>query len=191
MLNPNMLAYLWITILEMISELQLLIDRDDLPSVCLVTFQHTEFEEAPVIPIIFLIHMERMESMHSFLFSRVAELVPEITVSKKIISAIMRRRLPMLYPKHGLTSQCFDDGSMHGKIWNFNWENYASSEKKKVSNYKNDFIYLLLQKSERSYKSVLARLYLKWEKVGQWPRPTNVSSNVQHRFRNDLKKWVI
>jgi hypothetical protein len=50
-----------------------------------VIFRHTEFEEAPVIPLIFMIHMKRIEFIHSFLFSWVAELVPEITGSKKVI----------------------------------------------------------------------------------------------------------
>jgi hypothetical protein len=50
-----------------------------------VIFRHTEFEEAPVIPLIFMIHMKRIEFIHSFLFSWVAELVPEITGSKNII----------------------------------------------------------------------------------------------------------
>jgi hypothetical protein len=37
--------------------------------------------------------------------------------------------------------------------------------KKFVSNYKTYFINLLLQKLERSYNSVIARCYLKWNKV--------------------------
>lgn len=38
-----------------------------------------------MIPLIFMIQMERIEFIHSFLFSLVAELVPEITGSKKVI----------------------------------------------------------------------------------------------------------
>ncbi len=53
--------------------------------VTVVTFRHTEIEEAPVISLIFMIYMEKMECILSFLFLRVAELVPEITGSKKVI----------------------------------------------------------------------------------------------------------
>lgn len=50
-----------------------------------LSYRHTKFEETPVIPLMFMIHMERIEYVNSFFFSRVAELVPEIGESKLII----------------------------------------------------------------------------------------------------------
>ena len=53
--------------------------------VSVLTYRQNEFKETPVIPLMFIFHMERIEYVHSFFFSRVAELFPEIAESKRII----------------------------------------------------------------------------------------------------------
>jgi len=46
--------------------------------VSVLTYRQTEFEEMPVIPLMFMLHMDRLQSTHEFFFSRVAELIPQI-----------------------------------------------------------------------------------------------------------------
>lgn len=120
-----------------------------------------------MIPLIFMIQMERIQFIHSFLFSLVAELVPEITGSKKvIIVSDGEKAITNAISKTWINIPMF-------RCWIHAWRNMKlkleklcnTRETNFVSNYKADFINLLLQKSERSYKSVIARCYLKWNKV--------------------------
>lgn len=133
----------------------------------ILTYRHTEFEETPVIPLMFLIHMERIEYVHSFFFSRVAELIPEIAYSKKIVMVTDDEKAIT-----NAISKTWPDIPLF-RCWIHAWRNmklqlrkFNIRDKVGVTNYKTDFINLLLQKSEKSYKSVLAKFYLKkWDKV--------------------------
>ena len=100
-------------------------------------------------------------------FSRVAELFPEITESKRIIIVTdiensITNAVFKTWPKIPLF-----------RFWSHAWQNIKNQSRKcnirdkvLVSHYKSDFIKLLLQRSEKSYKSVLARFYLHgWDKV--------------------------
>ena len=39
----------------------------------------------PVIPLMFMLHMDRLQTIHEFIFSRVAELIPQMAESKHVI----------------------------------------------------------------------------------------------------------
>ena len=70
-----------------------LLNRSDLPAQSLaydttfdlgdfylsvLTFRDTEFEESPVVPLVYMFHERKLQSVHNFVFSTFAELVPEI-----------------------------------------------------------------------------------------------------------------
>jgi hypothetical protein len=111
--------------------------------------------------------MERIEYVHSFFFSRVAELIPEIAYSKKIVMVTDDEKAIT-----NAVSKTWPDIPLF-RCWIHAWRNmklqlrkFNIRDKVGVANYKTDFISLLLQKSEKSCKSVLARFYLKkWDKV--------------------------
>jgi hypothetical protein len=83
-----------------IQEFVQLLGREDLPYQCLsydttfdmgdfylsvLTFRQTEFEETPVVPLLFMIHERRLESVHDFFFKRLVVLIPEITRCKRLV----------------------------------------------------------------------------------------------------------
>jgi hypothetical protein len=168
--------------LETLSDFKKLIERNGLPTMCLsydttfdmgdyyvsvLTYRQTEFEEMPVVPLIFMLHMDRLQCIHEFFFSRVAELIPQIAESKKVIIVTDAEK--------AITNailQTWPNIPMF-RCWIHAWKNMKHHltkigirEKSSVSTYKSDFVQLLLQKSERLYKSLLAKLYLKsWNQV--------------------------
>lgn len=83
----------------------------------------------------------------AYISIRVAERVPHIVESKKVIIVTDDEKVITKYE------------TSIGKIMQ------NSRKRNLFSNYKTDFINLVLQKSERSHNSVLVRLYLKWNKV--------------------------
>ena len=79
-----------------------LLDRDDLPPqwlsydttfnmgdfyLSVLVYRETEFESTPVIPLLYLIHERKWESVHDFFFKRLTELVPELNSQKRILIA--------------------------------------------------------------------------------------------------------
>lgn len=96
-----------------------------------------------------MIYMDRIEYVHSFFCSRVAELVPEIAESKRIIivtddEKAITNAVFKTWPKIPLF-----------RCWIHAWQNIKNQLRKcnirdmvLVSHYKSDFIKLLLQRSE-------------------------------------------
>ena len=156
--------------------------------VSVLTYRQNEFKETPVILLMFIFHMERIEYVHSFFFSRVAELFPEIAESKRIIIVTDDEK--------AITNAVFKTWPRISlfRCWIHAWKNIKNQlrkcnirDKVSVSHYKSDFIKLLLQRSEKSYKSVLARFYLHgWDKV-------KISSYCKNLNTNEVqsKKVVI
>jgi hypothetical protein len=135
--------------------------------VSVLTYRQTEFEEMPVIPLIFMLHMDRLQTIHEFFFSRVAELIPQIAESKNVIIVTDAEK--------AITNAVFHTwpNIPMFRCWIHAWKNIKLHlskinirDKSSVATYKSDFMHLLLQKTERSHKSLLAKLYLKsWNKV--------------------------
>ncbi|KZS07391.1 Uncharacterized protein APZ42_028924 [Daphnia magna] len=144
--------------------------------------------ETPVIPLMFLIHMKRIEYVHSFFFSRVAELIPEIASSKKIVIVTDDEKAIT-----NAVSKTWPDIPLF-RCWIHAWQNmklqlrkFNIRDKVGVSNYKTDFISLLLQKTEKSYKSVLARFYLKkWDKNFFTYYDKNIDTDI-----NKMGSWIL
>lgn len=135
--------------------------------VSVLTYRHTEFEEMPVVPLMFMLHMDRLQRIHEFFFSRVAELIPQISESSKVIIVTDAEK--------GITNAVFRTwpNIPMFRCWIHAWKNIKLHlskinirDKSSAGTYKSDFMQLLSQKSERSYKSLLAKLYFKnWNKV--------------------------
>ena len=164
----------------MIEDFKKILGRDDLPTLCLsydttfemgdfyisvLTYRQTEFEETPVVPLLFMIHEQKVEAVHDFFFKRLTELIPELCLAnhvvivsdeetsivnsiKKYLSDVPRFRCWL----H--TLQC-----IKRKL-----RALGVVAKDKLREFKTDFIDLLNQESALNYKSHLADLYLtKWK----------------------------
>ena len=92
-----------------IQEFVQLLGREDLPYQCLsydttfdmgdfylsvLTFRQTEFKETPVVPLLFMIHERRLESVHDFFFKRLVVLIPEIKGANDL--SLFRTKRPRL-----------------------------------------------------------------------------------------------
>ena len=162
-----------------------LLNRSDLPAQCLscntafnmgqlclsvINFRETEFEEEPVIPLLFMIHEAKTESAYSFLFLRLHELAPELMVSpdelkrsviftngEPVVVNALKRSLPDL-PRFRCWLQAYRDIKEHLR-------NFGISQPAKLQEYKNDFIYLLSMESKSEYTNALVDMVMKWDKV--------------------------
>ena len=105
----------------------------------------------PVIPLMFMLHMDRLQTTHEFFFSRVAELIPQI--AEKAITNAVFQTWPII-PMFRCWIHAWKNMKLHLSKINIR-------DKSSVATYKSDFMHLLLQKTERSYNSLLAKLYLK------------------------------
>lgn len=50
-----------------------------------MTFRQTEFEGTPIIPLMFLIHERKFETIHGFFFQWLIDLILELKKTKKLI----------------------------------------------------------------------------------------------------------
>ena len=50
-----------------------------------LTFRQTEFEETPVVPLLFMIHERRIESVHDYFFKRLLDLLPDVLTCKRLV----------------------------------------------------------------------------------------------------------
>lgn len=169
-----------ITLTGMIEDFKKLLRRDDLETLCIsydttfdmgdfylsvLTYRQTEFEETPVIPLIFMIHEKKFESIHDFFFQRLTELVPELSSSSHVVIVSdeetsivnsIKKHLPDV-PRFRCwlhTLQC-----IKRKL-----RSLGIVDKKTLQEFKTDFINLLNQESSLNYKTLLANLYLtKWK----------------------------
>ena len=165
-----------------IQEFVQLLGREDLPYQCLsydttfdmgdfylsvLTFRQTEFKETPVVPLLFMIHERRLESVHDFFFKRLVVLIPEIKRCKRLVivsdeeTAIVnaiRNNLPEV-PRFRCWIHAL--GNIKEKL-----RTLGISQRPEMKEYKNDFIDLLNQDSEAQYRAKLIELYIsKWNKV--------------------------
>lgn len=177
----NLIPYFY---LGTLAEFKDFLFRDDLSSQCLsydttfemglfnltaLTYRQTEFEETPVIPLMFMIHEHNVEYVHNFLFARLGELVPELKTADNVIiitdeeDAVvnaLKKHFPKL-PRFRCWHRALQDIKEY-------LQKLGITERLVVEEYKNDFISLLNQDTPGEYKSVLAQMYLKkWKKVSK------------------------
>ena len=132
-----------------------------------LTFRQTEFEETPVVPLLFMIHERRIESVHDYFFKRLLDLLPDVSTCKRLVivsdeeTAIVnaiRNNLPGV-PRFRCWLHAL--GNIKEKL-----RKLGISERSEVKEYKIDFINLLNSDSEAEYKAALTQLYItKWNKV--------------------------
>lgn len=166
------------------AEFRQFIKRDDLTVQCLtygstfifgefclsvLTFRQTEFEDTPVIPLMYVIYEKETPLVHDTFFMRFATAVPEFETPERIIiisdedvaiTSAIEKNCPGI-----MRLRCWQHAlqSIKSKLQSLN-----ITEKQEVQQYESDFIRLLNQDSAGKYKSLLAQLYLKkWKKVSK------------------------
>lgn len=160
------------------------LNRTDLPPSCLavntsfsmgklclsvVTFRQTEFEEAPVIPLVYMIHEEKTEAAYAFLFLRLNQLAPELLAQsasnqpviftngeEEVVNAL-KRTLPNL-PRFRCWIQAYRDMKYYLR-------NLGVTQREKLRVYKEEFVQLLTKESQTEYTYALVDMVLKWDKV--------------------------
>jgi hypothetical protein len=171
-----------VCIIDTVSEFREFIKRDDLTTQCLtydttfaigelylsvLTFRQPEFEDNPIIPLMYMIYERDVPEVHNTFFMRFAEAVPEFsTPQRMIITSNEEVAITNAIAKH-----CPDVPRL--RCWQHALQNiklklqiFNITERQKVQQYESDFIRLLNQDSAGKYKSLLAQMYLKrWKKV--------------------------
>lgn len=132
-----------------------------------LTFRQPEFEDNPVIPLMYMIYERDVPEVHNTFFMRFAEAVPEFsTPQRMIITSNEEVAITNAIAKH-----CPDVPRL--RCWQHALQNiklklqiFNITERQEVQQYESDFIRLLNQDSAGKYKSLLAQMYLKrWKKV--------------------------
>lgn len=132
-----------------------------------LSYRHTEFEETPVIPLIFLLYDRDSTSVHDFFFMRVSELIPELLTAQKVVIITnedpavvesLEKNLPEL-PRFRCWFHALQ--TVRAKLQILEIE-----DRQEVQQYESDYLRLLNQTSAGEYKTALGQMYLKkWKKV--------------------------
>lgn len=132
-----------------------------------LSYRQTEFDETPVIPLLFMIYEPHQTSAHQFLFSRLLDIAPEIKTCDKLIMVcdedeaiidVVQKSCPEI-PRY----RCWLHVLRKIKTKLVSLKIY---DVKLAQEYENDFNRLVNQDSLSAYKTLLAQLYLKkWKKV--------------------------
>ena len=158
--------------------------REDLSSQCLyydtsitteyfnisiLSFRQTEFEEAPLIPLMFMIYEKKMDSVHNFFFSRLNEILPDLKTSEKVViiseeEEAVVKALNKFFPdlrRFRCWIRSLRDIKEHLRTLEI-------TDEETIENYENDLICLVNQQTPGEYKALLATMYLKkWKKVNE------------------------
>lgn len=138
--------------------------------VSILTFRQTEFEEEPVIPLLYLIHERKWKSVHKKLFKKLVKLAPEliaackdekvaiVTDEEKAIVNAIKTHLPGIK-----WFRCYLHAWSNQKL---KLRALGITSKKDLAAYKADFISLLKKESYEGYIEHLLSLSEKWDKVG-------------------------
>lgn len=133
----------------------------------ILSFRQTEFEEAPLIPLIIMIHEKDLESAHNFLFSRLTEMVQELKATEKVViitdeeDAVIKA-----LDKHLPELRRFRCWTRTLRKIKEQLELLEITDEKTVERYENDFYSLLDQETSSEYRVLLAEMYIKkWNKV--------------------------
>lgn len=132
-----------------------------------LSYRHTEFEETPIIPLLFLLYDRDSPSVHDFFFLRVTELIPELLTARKAIIVsneepavveALEKNLPEL-PRFRCWFHALQ--TIRSKLQILEIE-----DRQEVQQYESDYLRLLNQASAGDYKTALGQMYLKkWKKV--------------------------
>lgn len=183
--SVDLFASLNLCFIDAVSEFREFIKREDLTTQCLtydttfaigelylsvLTFRQPEFEDSPVIPLMYMIYERDVPEVHDTFFMRFAAAVPEFsTPQRMIITSNEEVSITNAIAKH-----CPDVPRL--RCWQHALQNiklklqfFNITERQEVQQYESDFIRLLNQDSAGKYKSLLAQMYLKrWKKVSEF-----------------------
>lgn len=139
--------------------------------VSVLTFRLTEFEETPIIPLMYMIHHRKWEFVHEFFFWRLTMMAPELLDLQKaeriliatdgeeaIVNAI-GRFLPTI--KH---FQCWVHKYQNIKRF---LRSHGITYKPQIKEFKYDFMELLEQPSEQEYNNLLLKKIIKWSQISK------------------------
>ena len=133
----------------------------------ILTYRQTEFEELPVIPLMFMIHEDKLGATHNFFFMRLEQLIPELKTTETMITITENDENVI----NAIKKYCPHISMLR------NWQHALQdikknlqileiTDEKEVKEYESDFMRLLDQESMGDYKSILAQMYLKkWKRV--------------------------
>lgn len=133
----------------------------------ILTYRQTEFEELPVIPLMFMIHEDKLGAAHNFFFMRLEQLIPELETTETMITITENDENVINAIKKYCPHISILRNWQHAlKDIKKNLEILAITDEKEVKEYESDFMRLLDQESMGDYKSILAQMYLKkWKRV--------------------------
>ena len=179
------------------AEFKKLLHRDDLPALCLtyytsfdvgelslsvLTYREIEFEETPVIPLIFMVYEREEMSAHEYFFARFAKTIPEFKTLQRmciiadeevVIANAIQKNCPEI-PRLRCWRQALLNIKNTLQLLNI----------KEIQQYEKDFLRLLEQNSATNYKSLLAQMYLK-----KW---ADVNNFTFHSYLNNVTNffWI-
>ena len=133
----------------------------------ILTYRQTEFEELPMIPLMFMIHEDKLGAAHNFFFMRLEQLIPELETTETMITITENDENVINAIKKYCPHISMLRNWQHAlKDIKKNLEILEITDEKEVKEYESDFMRLLDQESMGDYKSILAQMYLKkWKRV--------------------------
>lgn len=133
----------------------------------ILTYRQTEFEELPVIPLMFMIHEDKLGAAHNFFFMRLEQLIPELKTTETMITITENDENVINAIKKYCPHISMLRNWQHAlKDIKKNLQILEITDEKEVKEYESDFMRLLDQESMGDYKSILAQMYLKkWKRV--------------------------
>lgn len=133
----------------------------------ILTYRQTEFEELPVIPLMFMIHEDKLGAAHNFFFMRLEQLIPELETTETMVTITENDENVINAIKKYCPHISILRNWQHAlKDIKKNLQILEITDEKEVKEYESDFMRLLDQESMGDYKSILAQMYLKkWKRV--------------------------
>lgn len=128
-------------------------------------YRQTEFVEAPVVPLMYMLHTQRNAAVHNYFFMVLIDAIVELTCATNVVIVTdeeiaivnaIRRFLPAI-PRF----RCWLHALKNVKL---KLRDLGLS-KDQQTQHKSDFLSLLQQKSEDNFYRALSEKYLKWNKV--------------------------
>nr|SVE73602.1 EOG090X07I2 [Daphnia atkinsoni] len=117
-------------------------------SLSILTYRQTEFEELPVIPLMFMIHEEKLEKSHNFFFMRLSELIPDlVTVETMIIATENEEAVSNAIKKYIPHVTMYRNWQHALQDITKNLRDLEITDCQEVKEYESDFIRLLDQES--------------------------------------------
>ena len=150
-----------------------------------LTFRHTLFEEAPVIPVAFLLHERKLQECHEEFFSICCKLVPSLTKTAKPIVTDEEQAYVNTIRNHLPTAP-------HLRCWNhlfrdaMRWLRSHGAPAQDVSVYLSDVRALFHLPTKEGYTLKLTQMAKKWSAPFFDYYRTNIHPDIE-----SIARWAI